>query len=170
MSKGYVYILSNESMPGLVKIGRTSRSVDGRAHELYSTGVPTPFKVEEEVCTPDCAELERWVHEALESCRLSSSREFFRCKVSDAQGVLWNFHHEQIVELLGDYMPDKGIYEPDIVVCEGHIQWIAGELGRHPFEVASALGEITAEEAEVILRRWDEKVAERREKHALRLV
>ena len=44
---GYVYILSNSGMPGLLKIGRTTRSVGDRVAELNSaTGVPAPFAVE----------------------------------------------------------------------------------------------------------------------------
>ena len=42
---GIVYVLTNPAMPGLVKIGKTSRSsVKGRLRELYSTGVPVPFE------------------------------------------------------------------------------------------------------------------------------
>ncbi|MFT7387743.1 MAG: hypothetical protein ACI8VC_000984 [Candidatus Endobugula sp.] len=41
---GIVYVLTNPAMPGIVKIGKTSRdSVDARLNELYSTGVPVPF-------------------------------------------------------------------------------------------------------------------------------
>lgn len=58
MSKGYVYVLSNPCMPGIVKIGKTTRSVEDRANELYQTGVPEPFKVEEFFHSPDCHELE----------------------------------------------------------------------------------------------------------------
>lgn len=45
---GIVYVLSNEAMPGLIKIGRTSgEGVGRRVAELSrSTGVPLPFKVE----------------------------------------------------------------------------------------------------------------------------
>ena len=44
---GYVYILSNPVMPGLVKIGMTEReNLDARLKELYSTGVPVPFVCE----------------------------------------------------------------------------------------------------------------------------
>ena len=32
--KGYVYVLSNESMPGIYKVGMTGRSVEERAKEL----------------------------------------------------------------------------------------------------------------------------------------
>ena len=44
---GYVYILSNEAMSGLYKIGVTSREdLDRRMKELFTTGVPFPFKCE----------------------------------------------------------------------------------------------------------------------------
>ena len=42
---GIVYVLTNPAMPGIVKIGRTTRgSIDVRLNELYSTGVPVPFE------------------------------------------------------------------------------------------------------------------------------
>ena len=39
-----VYVLTNPSMPGIVKIGKTTREVGARLDELYSTGVPLPFE------------------------------------------------------------------------------------------------------------------------------
>ena len=43
----FIYILENTLMPGLVKIGRTERSVSERVGKLSShTGVPTSFTVE----------------------------------------------------------------------------------------------------------------------------
>jgi hypothetical protein len=45
--QGFVYILSNKKMPGLVKIGCTTRPVVERTAELNSmTGVPAPFVLE----------------------------------------------------------------------------------------------------------------------------
>jgi hypothetical protein len=49
MASGYVYILVNHSMVGLLKIGRTVRDSRARARELSTTGVPTPFQVAFEV-------------------------------------------------------------------------------------------------------------------------
>ena len=44
MEEGIVYLLTNPSMPSLVKIGMTTRNeVHVRMGELYSTGVPLPF-------------------------------------------------------------------------------------------------------------------------------
>lgn len=43
---GYVYILSNPSMPGLLKIGMTRFDPTRRVQELSSaTGVPTQFQL-----------------------------------------------------------------------------------------------------------------------------
>ena len=43
--KEIVYVLSNEGMPNLIKIGKTQRKdLQARMSELYSTGVPFPFE------------------------------------------------------------------------------------------------------------------------------
>ena len=44
---GIIYVLTNPEMPGLVKIGKTSRKeVQQRLIELYLTDVPVPFECE----------------------------------------------------------------------------------------------------------------------------
>ena len=76
---GIVYVLTNPEMPGLVKIGLTSRnSVEERLKELYSTGVPSPFKCEYAARVPDENSVERAFHMAFEPDRVNPNREFFR--------------------------------------------------------------------------------------------
>ena len=43
--KGFIYILSNASMPNIFKVGLTTNSVKQRIQELNSTGVPTTFEL-----------------------------------------------------------------------------------------------------------------------------
>ncbi|MEY8241906.1 MAG: GIY-YIG nuclease family protein [Gammaproteobacteria bacterium] len=81
---GFVYILSNESLPGLLKIGFTSLLAEDRAKDLFTTGLPTEFKVEFRVCSSYPRAVERRAHEIMESCRLSVRREFFKISLSDA--------------------------------------------------------------------------------------
>jgi len=84
--QGYLYILANSSMPGLVKIGRTTRLPSERADELAGvTGVPTPFIVVLEQLFEDSEAAELFVHTQLErkGYRVSSNREFFRAPVSE---------------------------------------------------------------------------------------
>jgi hypothetical protein len=95
---GYVYVLFNPSLKGLVKIGRTARDPKGRAEELSSaTGVPTPFEVAFEAYFADAVAAEQFVHATLteKGFRRASNREFFEMSLSDAvktvvvaQGVL----------------------------------------------------------------------------------
>ncbi len=74
---GFIYILSNASMPGLLKIGYTTRTVHERVQELNRpTGVPTPFKIEAYFHSDSPEAQERRVHQALASCR--EGKEFFR--------------------------------------------------------------------------------------------
>lgn len=81
MSSGYVYVLSNESMPGLVKIGRSINGGEERAKAIYQTGVPTPFILEFELYTTDHEYLEQLIHDRLNDHRVNQYREFFRMDV-----------------------------------------------------------------------------------------
>lgn len=73
-----VYVLSNEAMPGLVKIGKTSQGPEQRLRNLYTTSVPFPFKCEYACYTSRPDELEGALHKLLENVRVNPSREFFR--------------------------------------------------------------------------------------------
>ena len=84
--RGWVYILSNESLPEMVKVGYTSKAPEGRAKELSGdTGVPTPFVVEYEVLIEDAHRCEQNVHRYLSDKRVNDNREFFRCSIDDSQ-------------------------------------------------------------------------------------
>jgi len=85
---GYLYILTNPSMPGLVKIGITTRSISDRVSELDSaTGVPGKFTVEAYFESSDPAMHERSVHSSLAAVRIKG-KEFFRVRLDDAINVV----------------------------------------------------------------------------------
>lgn len=77
---GIVYVLTNPAMPGLVKIGMTTRdNLDTRMRELYGTGVPVPFECAYacKVKTSDCSKIEKALHIAFAPNRINANREFF---------------------------------------------------------------------------------------------
>ena len=84
---GIVYLLTNPCMPGIVKIGKTSRTdLQNRMKELYTTGVPVPFE-----CVYACRiklshmdKLETTLHSAFEPYRVNKNREFFSIKPEQA--------------------------------------------------------------------------------------
>lgn len=164
MSKGYVYVLTNEYMPGLVKIGKTTRNPEGRANELYQTGVPAPFRVAFEVICPDCGEVEAWVHRDLAPHRVNSSREFFKVDVAAAIRALENSHREQVECWLDEFLPDHSIENPDMCFGEGDVQCLAYEAGESFIDVADALRELTASDLAPALERVRAKQKERRSK------
>jgi transposase-like protein len=82
--KGFVYILSNPKMPGLVKVGCTTRRVEERVEELNSaTGVPTPFIVEAYFASSAPEQHESEVHTQLDAKRIKG-REFFEAGLTEA--------------------------------------------------------------------------------------
>ena len=83
--KGYIYILSNPSMPNLVKIGYTTRKPHERVAEINaSTGIPEPFKIEAAFHSLDPCKDEKIIHSALEKFRYNKNREFFSMETFDA--------------------------------------------------------------------------------------
>lgn len=75
---GIVYVLTNAKMPGVVKIGLTRNDdVGQRVKQLYTTGVPVPYEVHYSAKVPDCAKLERVLHQVFDDKRVRNDREFF---------------------------------------------------------------------------------------------
>ncbi len=100
-SKGIVYVLTNQAMPELVKIGMTTRlDIDARMRELYSTGVPVPFECVYacEVKSSDCAKIEKALHRAFDPNRINANREFFSIKPEQAIAILELFNRVDVTE------------------------------------------------------------------------
>lgn len=73
-----IYVLTNEAMPGLVKIGRT-KDLEKRVKELSSaTGVPVPFECRFAAIVKNCAVIEKKLHDLFAPDRVHKKKEFFR--------------------------------------------------------------------------------------------
>lgn len=74
-----VYVLTNEAMPGLVKIGLTTDSVESRITQLSaSTGVPLPFECYFAAEVDDASRVEGILQKLFSEHRVNPKREFFR--------------------------------------------------------------------------------------------
>lgn len=82
---GYIYVLSNPSMPNVFKIGLTTNSVKRRIQELNSTGVPKSFKAEKIFEVEEChlRTIESLAHKKLKEKDLHHGKEFFEGTLSD---------------------------------------------------------------------------------------
>lgn len=84
--KEIIYVMSNPSLQGMVKIGYTGKEIEVRRGALSkATGVPTPFKVEYIYRLQGRGmELEREIHSYLKEFRLNNEREFFEIGIKQA--------------------------------------------------------------------------------------
>lgn len=84
MAKGFVYILRNEAMPGLLKIGYSVKVPTERVAELFTTGVPEPFRLTYYCLAENAEKLETEIHRHLSEHRHRGDREFFRVELETA--------------------------------------------------------------------------------------
>ena len=83
MSAGYVYCITNPSMPDLVKIGVTTRTVEERLDEANSnsTWMPFPYQAEFAKWVLSAEQREHTLHRIFHSYRVNPKREWFRVPV-----------------------------------------------------------------------------------------
>lgn len=74
--RGYVYVISNKAMLGLVKVGFSTKDPRGRANEL-GTASPYPYIIEYEVLVDDPKKIEQEAHYILS--HLNEGKEWFKC-------------------------------------------------------------------------------------------
>lgn len=83
-----VYLLTNPTMPDLVKIGRTI-DLETRLRSLSThSGVPVPFECYYACEVVDSVKVERALHEAFGDHRINPKREFFRLNPERAVAIL----------------------------------------------------------------------------------
>lgn len=76
---GFLYVLTNPAMPGMVKIGFTTQNIEERIRELSATpGVPVRFLCNFAAKVPSMREKERMLHQIFDPDRVNPKREFFR--------------------------------------------------------------------------------------------
>ena len=74
---GFVYCMTNTSMPGIVKLGLTE-NIQQRIVNLSSrTAIPVPFKLYRAIEVKDMFEVESQFHHYFGKQRTNSQREFF---------------------------------------------------------------------------------------------
>jgi hypothetical protein len=107
MSKsiGFVYVLSNKSTPGLVKIGYTLGAVELRANELFTTGVPSKFDIEFKIKVTNPRKWEGLIHKHFHDLRLER-REWFKTTPEEAISIC--------KKIIGDLpVQDANIFEQE---------------------------------------------------------
>ena len=93
-----VYILTNESMPDLVKIGITD-NLERRIRELDNTSTPLPFECFYAVEVENASAIEKKIHEGLDDKRIRQNREFFETSAEQAKSIL------EIAEIIKEFIP-----------------------------------------------------------------
>lgn len=88
---GFVYILSNEGWPGILKIGFTTSQVEKRVSEINNAGSLVDWQVEYSFKCGRPYDLEQALHRHLEFCRSRSNREFFEIELQNAISLIKNF-------------------------------------------------------------------------------
>jgi hypothetical protein len=84
MSTGFVYVMINPAMQGLVKIGLTKKSSGERTKRLRGTGVPDDFIVVYDDLLTDCELIEKRLHKRFDEYRYKPNREFFQIPIREA--------------------------------------------------------------------------------------
>ena len=100
--KGWIYIFSNPSMPGLLQIGQTDSNVESVLKKLDTTSVANPFKKEYEALIVESKQVEKKVHSELDKYRVRKNRKFFKCSPQTAAKRIRELTQELDLKILHD--------------------------------------------------------------------
>jgi len=117
MPKGWIYLITNPAMPGLVKVGYSMKDPTIRAKDLAGTGMPHAYVVAYEALVSDPYVVEQKVHSLLERHR--EGKEWFRCDIARA--------HQAILQVAASAIMFDTMHAPP-----------SGELGRTGKEAFAA--------------------------------
>jgi len=97
----WIYVLVNETMPGLCKIGFTKNKPSDRVKQINSaTGVPINFEVAYTFPCFNAHDLEQEIHHYLqeEGFRVNNKKEFFNISIEEAKAVINKLGKPYVIE------------------------------------------------------------------------
>jgi hypothetical protein len=109
-----VYVLTNDAMEGMVKIGRTTTSVEQRIRELDTTSVPLPFQCFYAAEVGNSTLVETKLHRIFSDKRIRTNREFFRVDANQVREAI------ELAELKAEFKDVTP--KEDVVVDASDIQ------------------------------------------------
>ena len=86
MVRGWIYIITNASMPDLIKIGYSTKDPILRAKELNNTGVPHEYRVAYDALVFNPRECEATMHNKYSDRR--EAKEWFKSSVPEAISII----------------------------------------------------------------------------------
>lgn len=102
--KQIIYLLTNESMPDLIKIGMTDERLEDRIKELSRhTGVPLPFEVYFACEVEDMRKVEKSLHDAFMDHRINPKKEFFKINPERVISILRLLQKEDVTPIIDEY-------------------------------------------------------------------
>ena len=104
---GIVYILTNDAMPGIIKIGITEDSVEARIKSLDNTSLPIPFRFYFAIESKRYKEIEKLAHDTFSAFRIRENREFFKMDPERAVSAL-KISGDKEIKLSNKMIDDSG--------------------------------------------------------------
>lgn len=94
----YVYVMSNPSFEtDILKIGYSKKHPYARANSLFTSGLPTPFKIEYVVVAENGLQLEKLIHNYINEFRVNDKREFFKITKDHLYQILSEELHLNVI-------------------------------------------------------------------------
>lgn len=107
MGKGFIYVFTNDAMPGYIKIGIT-KDVKTRLKELDKTGIPVPFRCHYAIQVEDYEAREKLLHAAFADHRVRKNREFFLLAPERAVSALKAIGGTEFAEIENEMVDEEG--------------------------------------------------------------
>ena len=101
-----VYVLTNPSIPDIIKIGMTT-DLTTRMRSLYNSSVPVPFECYFACTVNDMSFVEKQLHDGFDDFRVNPKREFFRIDPERVVSILK-------MVMIEDVTPKEDIVEDEI--------------------------------------------------------
>lgn len=103
--KGWVYVISNRSIEGSIKVGFSTKDPKSRANDL-GTGSPTPYVVEYEALVENPKKIEKDAHIIL--AQYNHGKEWFKCSIDIAISAIRSACKENkiLFEVFADEKPN----------------------------------------------------------------